>query len=144
MESSAGSRGWQLESQDLFANTHRGIALDSQTCLNCHGDAGETFDLIFKKAGYHDDPDGVAAYGTMQGYDGVLSAPWFSREALDGYGKRRATFAQRPEWAKFFENYNASEHSAQLYRRFDHLSATTNPLRGQDVQFNQYNQMVSR
>lgn len=112
--SAAGSDGWQLEVQDVYAGAHRGIKVDSKTCANCHGSAGESFQSVFAEAGLP--TTSVSAYGNVGGYDGVLSAPWFNREALNEYGQRVRT-DMRPEWGKFFEDYDPSRHSANRYLR---------------------------
>lgn len=114
LASAAGSKGWQLEPQGVFKGAHRGIRIDSKTCVNCHKMAGEKFTNVFIASKL--DTTGVSAYGSVGGYDGILSAPWFDKAALAQYG-RREIMEMRPEWGKFFEDYDASKHPARTYRR---------------------------
>lgn len=132
LESALGSKGWQLEAHDVFSNSHRGIPIDSKTCKNCHDRAGESFRDVFYAAGlpFQD----VHAYGNLSGYDGVLSAPWFSKEDLKNYGTSDRnpsviTRRMRPEWAKFFIPYDRAKHSPQMYRRTEDLQISQHPLR---------------
>jgi len=114
LESALGSRGWQLEPTNVFRNSHRGIPINSKTCNNCHRNAGEEFRHVFNQAGLT--AQFVSAYGNVGGYDGILSAPWFSQQALDQYGSQVLP-EMRPEWAKFFENYDPRKHNTLMFQR---------------------------
>lgn len=126
MESAAGVQSWQLEPRQMFKNSHRGIAVNVQTCTNCHTSAGEAFRDVFTYAGLA--RGGVSQYGNMQGYDGVLSAPWFSAQALAQYGTKITT-QMRPEWAKFFDDYNPTLHPKERFRRTERFNVSDHPLR---------------
>jgi len=57
----------------------------------------------------------------------VLSAPWFSREALAQYG-RKVIKEMRPEWARFFETYDPNRHPPSIYRRSTRWRPGDRPL----------------
>lgn len=126
MESAAGSRGWQLEPTNAFARSHRGIAVNQQNCMNCHKSAGESFRDVFGAAGLPD--SGVYLYGNMQGYDSVLSAPWFSREHLARYGSNYKGQEMRPEWGKYFMDFRQTARIPLRVRISDFLNLF-NPFR---------------
>ncbi len=127
MESASGLKGWQLEAGDVFSGSHRGIAVNAQSCKNCHRFAGEPFRDIFEQSRLDD--ANVYAYGDGPGYDAVLGAPWFSPEALSLYSQDKFTYEMRSELAPFFENYDPRRHSPSQYRRNDDGPLTNNPLR---------------
>jgi hypothetical protein len=115
MESAVGRRGWQFEPTNVFSGSHRGVAVNSQTCKNCHTSAGEMFRDIFKDAGLN--WDSVWAYGQGPGYDGVLSAPWFPPSELQKYYEFGFnSYKMRPEWGKFFDNFSKDKHDKTMYK----------------------------
>jgi cytochrome c553 len=127
LTSALGNQGWQLEAQDLFANSHRGIAVNKQNCLNCHRQAGESFRDVFKASGLSD--TSTYRYGNAPGYDSILGAPFFSDQALNGFNRFRVDTTMRPQLAPYFERYDPARHPSSAYRRTEAYPVTKQPLR---------------
>lgn len=131
LTSSAGSSGWQLEAQQLFKDTHRGLPVDTQTCNNCHRFAGESFGDVFADAGL---PNGsVIAYGSMQGFDGVLSVPQFEAEQLAKYAQSHKVPNQTPYQQsgfiqRFFQGYSSGASPETLLRTKGFPQLSDGPL----------------
>ncbi len=127
LTSALGNNGWQLEVQDLFANSHRGIAVNKQNCLNCHRQAGESFRDVFKASGLDD--VSTYRYGNAPGYDSILGAPFFSDQALNGFNRFKVDTSMRPELAPYFEPYDPARHPSSVYRRTEAYPVNNHPLR---------------